>query len=667
MIIEGDHYLSNPPAQPQKFIRPSIQIWIRNGENERLFDRSKQNFLESVSNWMQMSIDGRWFTDLDDGEILDWRSLREGHKYEVRGQRAMPVKVLVGETESRVTIDTEGDLGAQWHAIARKLGAGSPFEILRGGSRIEPVDVRMNNQVELKPLWDRTITLQSETDERSIHFQSENENQLRAKVHSFVKGAVLYQRNPRIGWGQTVNGETYQAMQPIEEHTKKGTFIYGNTERDIEFRNERDAWIQLNNWAGKNLALIEEGSNQRVTPREVRADQKYFVVPQEDQRGIRLDWDDSEFEVPKPKDHTVFWNDIRNYVDSWSLRIRGSEGWCDPFNAEVGKLYTVHRHVKGQTLLEVEVVRRGKSIKFDAMKVNPLTEIKKAFGEGDWWLIGPGGRRRTTEQMRDGCVYEARLPGEEEDPMPDLPLRSKFTRQRGQSLIRFQVEIRDELHELFIREGDRRTLTDIIIALAGTTKVEFPEGKPSLDWEGKTITCNTRGEADRIPFYLTLPTGEKTSETIKIHGEKGKSIGWVRDIAKVRWGIQDCTILRAPQTITEDWRDKFYKIHCRMKGGDPNHFSNESAGGLEKRNAIVVVSSQIHNNSEDQRTLLQRSQEGLVNQITKDDINDRSTDDALGSTVVSQGTETQPHLQSINQDVHPDETRRHEREYWKPD
>jgi hypothetical protein len=165
---------------------------------------------------VQKSINSHKLQDIETGEMLIWRALKRGRKYQVEGQRAAPIKVLTAKSEWQITFGFEGDLGAQWNALARKMEMGAPFGLFRKGLRVEFQEIRVRDETEIGPLWDRTITIQSETESRETHFESSRVEQLGAKVHSFVKGAVLYQNNRRIKWDQTEDGWVYQVMNPIE-------------------------------------------------------------------------------------------------------------------------------------------------------------------------------------------------------------------------------------------------------------------------------------------------------------------------------------------------------------------------------------------------------------------------------------------------------------------
>jgi hypothetical protein len=155
----------------------------------------------------------------------------------------------------------------------------------------------------------------------------------------------------------------------------------------------------------------------------------------------------------------------------------------------------------------VEIVRGDRRIEIDAISENVMRKIKESFGDRAWKLVGPRSQVRTALPLRDGCTYAALLP--EEAEVPQLPEKSKFTRQTGRPMVHFKVDLRGHSHELSIKEGDNRNLTDALYSISGAEKVSIPQGKVALDWEGKTFKGRESGAECRIPFYLKLQTGEK--------------------------------------------------------------------------------------------------------------------------------------------------------------
>jgi hypothetical protein len=87
------------------------------------------------------------------------------------------------------------DLNQHWHEMARKEELWSPFEILRENNLVDPGDITEGDIILVRLKRDPRITLQDETTEKIIHFQSVNHSQIRDKVHSWKTGSTLYSEN----------------------------------------------------------------------------------------------------------------------------------------------------------------------------------------------------------------------------------------------------------------------------------------------------------------------------------------------------------------------------------------------------------------------------------------------------------------------------------------
>lgn len=272
-IVQRDFY-----ARPG-YRKPERKIWLVKGQEEREYYTRDETALSEISDWVGTVIDSRRFTDTDTGEILVWRVLRRNRKYYPKAHRSAPLKVMANKLEPDITIDFEGNLDTQWNALARKFEVGAPFVLFKHEQKIQPQGVRWRDQIEIRPLCDTTIMVKNETENRTIHFEKANESQLRAKVQSLVKGGVLYQNNRRIQWSQVEDGMTYRAMEPSRVPSIKGRFHYGGEDRVIEYRNSRGAWLQFQEWAGRDLMIIEEGTEKTIEPTEVTSDSSCYLLP----------------------------------------------------------------------------------------------------------------------------------------------------------------------------------------------------------------------------------------------------------------------------------------------------------------------------------------------------------------------------------------------------
>jgi hypothetical protein len=237
--------------------------------------------------------------------------------------------------------------------------------------------------------------------EEVIHFEKANEAQLRAKVNSFSKGAVLFQNNRRIRWDQVRDGETYQVMGPEQIQSVRASFHYGGEHRIIEYRNTYDAWIQFHAWAGRNLAITEEDTGIEIARMEVKTDGSYSLVLKNDTQKISLYWDGGFFEIPWRGDDPTFWNDLRDYVDGYRLNLWGPKGWTKPHETTPGTCYAVRRGFR----LEVEIVRGEQRLEIEAHRKNVMQRIKATFGDHEWKLVGPRNQVTKKSQLRDGCTF----------------------------------------------------------------------------------------------------------------------------------------------------------------------------------------------------------------------------------------------------------------------
>jgi hypothetical protein len=71
----------------------------------------------------------------------------------------------------------------------------------------------------------------------------------------------------------------------------------------------------------------------------------------------------------------------------------------------------------------------------------------------------------------------------------------------------------------------------------------------------------------KISFYLTLPKGEKTEETIKKFAKEGETTGWVKGMAAIRLGIEDFYFQGVGQHVDRSWAERGFPISCLIRGG----------------------------------------------------------------------------------------------------
>jgi hypothetical protein len=266
-----------------------------------------------------------------------------------------------------------------------------------------------------------------------------------------------------------------------------------------------------------------------------------------------------------------------------------------------------------------------------------MFKIKEAFGDHEWRLIGPRNQERTVWQLRDGCTYAAMLPGE--DQIPELPQKSKFTRQGGRPIVHFKVELGGKTHDLSIKEGDRKGFVEALQSISGAEKIVYPRGQPSLEWQNRLFKVLDSGPECRIPFFLKLQTGEKEFEVVKAFVKDGQSVGLVQKIATWRFGIRDCRILGSPLTVSEEWREKTFTVACRMLGGDPNHISNESRMGGS--NQGTPVRNQVFDSPADQGALPGTTMAVSSHEAAMDGADGRGTSCSLGGALDIQRTSIQ--------------------------
>jgi hypothetical protein len=196
----------------------SVPVLISRKEGLKEIDAKVSDFLTQVSQWTGISIDSNSFRDSESKEIIDWRKVQEGHRYTVGG---VPIHKIIkvhvkfcDKNSAERTIDLEGDMGAQWNGMARKEGVGAPFKIARNSEEVRVTEVEERDELEVRPAWDASITIQNETGEKDIRYQRDAWPHLRAKVQSWAPNAVLHHENRRIRWEDAEDEGCYPVMPP---------------------------------------------------------------------------------------------------------------------------------------------------------------------------------------------------------------------------------------------------------------------------------------------------------------------------------------------------------------------------------------------------------------------------------------------------------------------
>jgi hypothetical protein len=103
-VLEGGVYTMSPRRnhrlsyQKPSYQKPECRIWIVKEHEKKEFDTSSPLLLTEISHWIQKSVDGRKFKDIETEEVLPWRALRNGRRYRAAGQRSAPLKIKAGNS-----------------------------------------------------------------------------------------------------------------------------------------------------------------------------------------------------------------------------------------------------------------------------------------------------------------------------------------------------------------------------------------------------------------------------------------------------------------------------------------------------------------------------------------------------------------------------------------
>jgi hypothetical protein len=222
---------------------------------------------------------------------------------------------------------------------------------------------------------------------------------------------LVYEAGKRVDWKDVKYHETHQVMIPQakEEPLVKWRFDYGGHERDIEYARAKTTWNTLNDWAGPPLEIRDEETDVVTDPTKVQPGRLYRGLQRIPEQKTRLYWDHSYFEIEWKGTEREFWKDLREYVDSRYLRLRGPKGWTDAKYANFDRLYTVRRFANRRTLIEVAIDQSDKVIFLDQERTYVWSQITRAFGKHDCIVFRPNWKAFTPKTLQDGSRYGLRL------------------------------------------------------------------------------------------------------------------------------------------------------------------------------------------------------------------------------------------------------------------